>query len=97
MVLYANGGSQMKFDRVYWWSGGTECGKWNETAVQAGEQAHDLCVRIRNQGYVCIPGRSSIGAPEGPPRLEAFRSTGLNRYGAIDKAIAKAGGRAATI
>ena len=77
----------MKYDRVYWWIGGTERGRWNERAIQAGEHVNDLCVRIRNQGYVCVPGRASIGAPEGPPILEAFKLTGLNRYGAIDKVV----------
>lgn len=72
----------MRYDRVYFWNGGTEKGMWRETAVVAPETANDLCKRIRNQGYVCMPGNSSIGAPEGPPSVEAFNALeSLTRYG----------------
>jgi hypothetical protein len=74
----------MKYDRVWWWSGGTERGVWRDTPVEQGETAHDLVKRLRQQGYVAVPGSSSIGAPEGPPRPEAFAALpGLDRYGRV--------------
>ena len=57
----------MQIDRLYYWQGGTEEGRWRmawPTDLDAGRQD------IEHMGYVCVRGSEAIGPPEGPPSLE---------------------------
>ena len=63
--------NRVNYDRVYWWQGGTESGRWNEVVVNSASRDQTIA-GIEGQGYVALPGASTIGPPEGPPvkRLE---------------------------
>jgi len=50
-------------DTVYYHKGG----KWHPTLVQAHEVPRTLAA-LHRAGYHAVPGRRSIGPPEGPPR-----------------------------
>lgn len=54
----------MRFDRIYYWVGGTERGEWKE--AWPADIAEGL-ESVRRAGYYAVLGRSSIGAPEGNP------------------------------
>ncbi len=59
-----------KYDRVYYWTGGTERGQWNEAIPGAWPDHQDIDSMIadcRRMGYVAVKGCASIGAPEGSP------------------------------
>ena len=69
----------MNYDVVYYWTGGAERGEWREVDVHGAggdlgsmgscwvPNARELVARLERMGYVAVPGRRSIGAPEGPP------------------------------
>jgi hypothetical protein len=59
--------STAKMDRVYYWTGGTERGRWNEVWDLSGKSAEVVADEVRRQGYIAVTGRSTIGPPEGPP------------------------------
>jgi len=68
-----------RYDRVYWWSGGTEVGQWRETQIGADENAWDVAERIMYGGRVAFAGRSTIGPPEGPPKASWWERIGRIR------------------
>ena len=57
----------MKYDCTYWWKGGTERGEWVQ--ADAGKRAE-----LNRMGYVAADGKTSIGAPDGPPSLADIQS-----------------------
>ena len=61
------------YDTVYYWTGGSEYGRWNRTLGYNEQMVAD----IRRQGYVAHPGKLSIGAPEGPPTRKQFEQVGM--------------------
>ena len=60
----------MDYDRIYYWIGGTERGKWNSTFFYTDEALE----QIRVMGYVAHPGKLSIGPPEGAPSKEQLEN-----------------------
>ena len=57
-------------DRVYYWTGGTDNGKWNEAfpGVYPEYKGIDaLLADVQRMGYKAVKGSSKIGAPEGAP------------------------------
>ena len=54
-------------DCVYYYVGGTERGEWKEATI--GPQSIDVVIEsIERSGYYAVPGKRSIGRPEGAPR-----------------------------
>lgn len=53
-----------RYDVIYFWVGGREVGRWEATLGYSEEMLAD----IRRGGRHAVPGKLSIGAPEGPPR-----------------------------
>ena len=58
-----------KFDCVYYWTGGTERGRWN----QANAWTREGC---RRAGYVAHDGCLAIGAPTTPPTSKELAEVG---------------------
>lgn len=59
-------------DRVYYWIGGTERGRWQEIVCQPSEVSAKLA-EVERMGYRAVRGSSAIGAPEGPPNFSALQ------------------------
>ena len=56
------------YDRVYYWTGGTDNGKWNEAMPNCYPEYKDidtLLADVKRMGYKAVKGISKIGAPEG--------------------------------
>lgn len=62
-------------DTVYYWKGGTANGRWYRTLITA-DRIEETLARLRRAGYHAVPGRQSIGAPEGPPYSDEYRAWG---------------------
>ena len=59
-----------KYDRIYYWSGGTERGEWRECTPGVWPEYKDIdttLAEIKRQGYIAFKGLASIGPPEGNP------------------------------
>lgn len=57
-----------KYDRVYYWTGGTDNGKWNEAIPNCYPEyksVETLIADLERMGYKTVKGSSKIGAPEG--------------------------------
>ena len=65
-------------DVVYYWIGGTQEGIWREArfggALDSCKTQTALIARISDMGYVAKRGNTSVGPPEGPPDVAAFRA-----------------------
>lgn len=60
----------INYDRIYYYTGGTELGKWHEIWYYN----EDTLERIRRMGYHCVKGVSTIGMPEGPPSKDKLQA-----------------------
>lgn len=69
-MISHNSSYRLSYDVVYYWTGGTERGQWNEAQYGTRDE-------LRKMGYVAHNGIRSIGAPEGPPSIEDFKSLGF--------------------
>lgn len=69
----------MRYDLVFYWTGGTQSGYWNAARPMNGETLDDLADRIRAMGYVTRFGSSAIGSPDrGPSGQEIGLVLGAN-------------------
>lgn len=66
----------IKYDVIYYWVGGRVEGQWHATLGYSEEMLES----VRHMGYVAHPGRTSIGAPEGPPSLIQLQRVLPARY-----------------
>lgn len=55
-----------RYDRVYYYVGGTEIGEWKE-CLPLENKLEDVYKEIARMGYIVVYGCSDIGRPEGPP------------------------------
>ena len=56
-----------KFNVVYVWD--SEDQIWKDEYPTDGQGARELAAQLTAKGYVAYEGRTSIGRPEGPPRI----------------------------
>ena len=56
----------MIYDRIYYYTGGTELGRWHEV----NHYSETTLSTIRKMGYHCVKGKSTIGPPETSPTKE---------------------------
>ena len=57
-----------QYDRVYYWTGGTENGKWNEAIPNCYPEYKDidtLLADVTRMGYKAVKGSSKVGSPDG--------------------------------
>jgi hypothetical protein len=64
----------MTCDTLYYWRGGAKRGAWHVVESHKGcatlEELRAKRAELERMGYVAVLGRTSIGAPEGPPSAE---------------------------
>lgn len=65
-----HGTAGTNYDRVYYWTGGTENGRWREAIPNVYPEYKGidaLLADLKRMGFKAVKGLASIGAPEGSP------------------------------
>lgn len=67
-------------DSVFYWIGGTERGSWHRIAAPGPGAIATTLAALARSGHYAVPGRASIGAPDGPPREPGWFPGFLSRF-----------------
>ena len=66
----------MNPDVVWTWCGGCERGSWWGMNCAGAAEARALVEESERGGRIALPGRLSVGPPDGPPALWRFERLG---------------------